>query len=127
MNVICKECYMVRNIDLFMDFDHTDKCFKCLCEIPYEKNMIEEKILFLLKESFKYYINQDKYCSDCKSLKEDFLARKCACGGNFKESNDKVLSEYLVEAKNGFINFKNLANLCEFELLQNYLVDMSLN
>ena len=127
INVICKDCFMVRNLDLFMDFEQTAKSFNCICGVLYDPNMIEQKILFLLKESFSYFLNQDVYCLDCKSLKEDYLSRKCFCGGNYTKGNDNVLHEYLIEAANGFSNFKNLADLCDFDMLKSYLIDMTFN
>ena len=127
INVICKHCFMVRNIDVFMDFDSDSKSFKCICNSYYDKNMIENKILYLLKESYKFYLNQNKYCLDCKSIKEDYLNRKCYCGGNYPNKNDKNLEEFLIEADHGFGNFKNLADLCEFDILKSYLIDIGYN
>ena len=127
MNIICKKCYMVRNIDVFMDFHNSDKCFKCICGSVYDKNMIENKILYLLKECYKFFLNQNQYCLDCKSIKEDYLGEKCYCGGNYPRKDDDNLEEFLIEAKNGYGNFKNLADLCEFDVLKSYLIDMSFN
>lgn len=43
-DIVCKECYLVMNIDIFQNINE-DGIYRCQCGEPYETHQIENKII----------------------------------------------------------------------------------
>ena len=36
VNVICKKCFIVSNLNVFKDYDLEEHCYKCICETKFD-------------------------------------------------------------------------------------------
>lgn len=122
LDVICDQCFMVRTLDLFNDFDRHEKCWSCFCGAKYAASIIENKVIKYIKGFVNFLMGQDAHCTRCKSAKSSQLPRYCSCGGPYARSKYAVLEEFIGEASRGFKNFKQLAFACDFRMLAD-LVD----
>lgn len=104
-DIVCKECYLVMNVDLFLDLDD-DHIYKCQCGLPYEKFQIENKIINMLKDFQKKINEPEFYCVNCRQIKKDVFFDRCLCGGEFQVQKDFMVDQFLEEKKNAFQNFK---------------------
>jgi DNA polymerase epsilon subunit 1 len=123
-DVICQKCYLVRNINVFVDFDSSEKVWYCNCGNSYEPITIERKIVDLLNACYSLYISKESYCLKCKQTKTDFFSKLCSCSGAFKVRSETLLTAFEEELRQGMHNFKSLAAAANFRILADLVVDL---
>ncbi|OWB70657.1 hypothetical protein B5S31_g336 [[Candida] boidinii] len=80
--VICEYCGYTTDIDICRDEEkilwHCDFCQK-----PYNKLVIEERLISELQKLFTTYLTQDLKCEKCSIIKSNEMSSHCACSGNW--------------------------------------------
>ncbi|GMF21855.1 unnamed protein product [[Candida] boidinii] len=80
--VICVHCGYTTDIDICRDEEkslwHCDFCNK-----PYNKLVIEERLISELQKLFTTYLTQDLKCEKCSIIKSNEMSSHCACSGNW--------------------------------------------
>lgn len=117
LDVICDKCFMVRTLDLFVDFDYSEKCWNCFCGAKYSLSIIENKVIKYIKNFISFMMSQDAHCINCKGARATYLSKYCSCGGKFTRHKYDALEEFIGEVQRNFVNFKQLAIACDFRLL----------
>ncbi|CAN6606997.1 DNA polymerase epsilon catalytic subunit A [Trichomonascus vanleenenianus] len=117
--VICNSCHYVRDFDLCRN-DHLtrkeDRTYSFLCENcgkPYDRVILEERLVQDIERMVTLYQVQDLKCIKCKRIRESDLAEHCECSGEWVET----ISPNSVE--NSLKIYKNVALFYDFKLVQN--------
>ncbi|GMM29176.1 DNA polymerase epsilon catalytic subunit [Martiniozyma asiatica (nom. inval.)] len=109
--LICDSCYQTRDLDMCKDDE--DELGMCLnCERPYNKLVIEERLIFELKRLVAQYLNQDLICEKCNRMRSDELSPYCGCSGRWIQT---VTYKDLVRNVN---IFENVSNAYKMSLLR---------
>eukprot|EP01080_Neovahlkampfia_damariscottae_P004429 gene4429-7804_t len=108
-NFICEFCNSCKNIDLLRDPNILE--YKCLdCFKQYNKDIIEGKLIDILKNIIHSFQFQDLECSKCQNIKYQFMNKNCDCSGDWKLKQTKKLDI-----------FKKIGKYHQFDLLNEYL------
>ncbi|GMH11122.1 hypothetical protein Nepgr_012963 [Nepenthes gracilis] len=86
-NVICSYCNDCRDLDLGRDPTLLTQEWQCAvpqCGQPYDREMMENALLQIVRQRERLYHLQDVVCPKCKMVKDSHLAEQCSCGGSFK-------------------------------------------
>ncbi|KAL9274734.1 DNA polymerase epsilon catalytic subunit A-like protein [Drosera capensis] len=90
-NVICSYCNDCRDLDLGRDPSLNTQEWRCAvpqCGQPYDREMMENSLLQIVRQRERMYHLQDLVCVKCRMVKDSHLAEQCACGGFFKCKED---------------------------------------
>ncbi|XP_073270441.1 DNA polymerase epsilon catalytic subunit A-like [Primulina huaijiensis] len=114
-NVICSYCNDCRDLDLCRDRTLTSQEWCCAapqCGQPYDREVLENSLLQILRQRERLYHLQDLVCLKCSHVKAAHLAEYCTCGGSFtcKEESSEFHRKMQV--------FWNVAIDQKFQLLQ---------
>ncbi|XP_075520013.1 DNA polymerase epsilon catalytic subunit A-like isoform X2 [Primulina tabacum] len=114
-NVICSYCNDCRDLDLCRDRTLTSQEWCCAapqCGQPYDREVLENSLLQILRQRERLYHLQDLVCLKCSHIKAAHLAEYCTCAGSFtcKEESSEFHRKMQV--------FWNVANDQKFQLLQ---------
>lgn len=108
----CNDC---RDLDLCRDRALLTQEWRCgvpQCGQPYNREVMENGLLQIVRPRERLYHLQDLVCSKCKQIKAAHVAEHCACAGSFN------LKENLSEFRQKMEGFLNIAVHQKFELLQ---------
>lgn len=86
-NIICSYCNDVRDLDLGRDPTLLTQEWRCAvpqCGHPYDREMMENSLLQILRQRERLYHLQDLVCSKCRMMKDRHLTELCKCAGPFK-------------------------------------------
>ncbi|KAA8544223.1 hypothetical protein F0562_022235 [Nyssa sinensis] len=114
-NVICSYCNDCRDIDLCRDRALLAQEWRCAvpqCGQPYDREVMENSLLQIVRQRERLYHLQDLVCLKCNQIKAAHLAEHCACAGSFRCKED--VSEFC----NKMQVFLNIALHQKFQLLQ---------
>nr|XP_043613660.1 DNA polymerase epsilon catalytic subunit A-like [Erigeron canadensis] len=114
-NVICSYCNDCRELDLCRDRGLLTQEWRCSvphCGQPYNREVMENSLLQIVRQRERLYHLQDLVCLKCKQIKAAHLAEHCACAGSF------ILKEDLTSFRNKMEVFLNIATHQKFELLK---------
>lgn len=120
--VICDYCNSCRDLDLCRDpsfmpdpqnpGSHTP--WKCAsCEAEYDKRMIEEGLVDIVRRKITGWQLQDIVCKKCRTVKATNMNTTCEkCGGELvcTQNRDEIVRKFKV--------LNNIAQLKNFELLE---------
>ncbi|KAL2240087.1 UNVERIFIED_CONTAM: DNA polymerase epsilon catalytic subunit A, partial [Sesamum indicum] len=114
-NVICSYCNDCRDLDLCRDRALMAQEWRCAvpqCGQPYDREVMENALLQIIRQRERLYHLQDLVCLKCNQIKAAHLAEHCACAGSFacKENSSEFHSKMQI--------FLNVAVAQKFELLQ---------
>ncbi|GAB2214864.1 hypothetical protein Drorol1_Dr00019229 [Drosera rotundifolia] len=90
-NVICSYCNDCRDLDLGRDPSLNTQEWRCAvpqCGQPYDREMMENSLLQIVRQRERKYHLQDLVCVKCRMVKDSHLTEQCACGGSFKCKED---------------------------------------
>lgn len=108
----CNDC---RDLDLCRDSVLVDQEWRCAvpqCGQPYDREVMENALLQIVRQRERLYHLQDLVCLRCQQVKAAHLAEQCACAGSFRCKED--LSEFRSKMQ----IFLNIAIHQKFQLLQ---------
>ncbi|KAI7983738.1 DNA polymerase epsilon catalytic subunit A [Camellia lanceoleosa] len=114
-NVICSYCNDCRDLDLCRDRALLAQEWRCAvpqCGQPYDREVMENALLQIVRQRERLYHLQDLVCLKCNQVKAAHLAEHCACAGSFRCKED--MSEF----RNKMQVFLNIAVHQKFQLLQ---------
>ncbi|XP_052190980.1 DNA polymerase epsilon catalytic subunit A-like isoform X2 [Diospyros lotus] len=114
-NVICSYCNDCRDLDLSRDRALLAQEWRCgvpQCGQPYDREVMENSLLQIVRQRERLYHLQDLVCLKCNQVKAAHLAEHCACAGPFRCKED--VSEF----RNKMQVFFNIAVHQKFRLLQ---------
>ncbi|KAH7542023.1 hypothetical protein FEM48_Zijuj02G0029500 [Ziziphus jujuba var. spinosa] len=114
-NVICSYCNDCRDLDLCRDSALLAQEWRCAvpqCGQPYDREVMENALLQIVRQRERLYQLQDLVCLRCKQVKAAHLAEQCACAGSYRCKED--VSEF----HNKMRIFLNVAVQQKFQLLQ---------
>ncbi|KAK9127695.1 hypothetical protein Syun_016492 [Stephania yunnanensis] len=114
-NVICSYCNDCRDLDLCRDPALLAQELRCAvpqCGQPYDREVMENALLQIVRQRERLYHLQDLVCLKCKEIKAAHLADQCKCGGSFKTKEDE--SEFKVKMQ----VFLTIATCQKFQLLK---------
>ncbi|XP_024985920.1 DNA polymerase epsilon catalytic subunit A-like isoform X2 [Cynara cardunculus var. scolymus] len=114
-NVICSYCNDCRDLDLCRDRALLTQEWRCgvpQCGQPYNREVMENGLLQIVRQRERLYHLQDLVCVKCKQVKAAHVAEHCACAGNF------TLKEEVSVFRNKMEVFLNIAINQKFELLK---------
>ncbi|KAJ9554747.1 hypothetical protein OSB04_009361 [Centaurea solstitialis] len=114
-NVICSYCNDCRDLDLCRDRALLTQEWRCgvpQCGQPYNREVMENGLLQIVRQRERLYHLQDLVCVKCKQIKAAHVAEHCACAGNFS------LKEEVCVFRNKMEVFLNIAVHQKFELLK---------
>ncbi|GAV76364.1 LOW QUALITY PROTEIN: DNA_pol_B domain-containing protein/DNA_pol_B_exo1 domain-containing protein/DUF1744 domain-containing protein [Cephalotus follicularis] len=114
-SVICSYCNDCRDLDLCRDSSLLAKEWHCAvpqCGQLYDREMMENALLQIVRQRERLYHLQDLVCVRCKQVKVAHLAEQCACAGSFRCREDAS------EFRSKMQIFLNIAIQQEFQLLQ---------
>ncbi|KAI3971229.1 hypothetical protein MKX01_021996 [Papaver californicum] len=114
-NVICSYCNDCRDLDLCRDSALLADEWRCAvpqCGQPYNREVMENALLQIVRQRERLYHIQDLVCLKCNQVKAAHLAEQCKCAGAFKCKEDA--SEYHSKMQ----VFLNIAVRQNFQLLQ---------
>lgn len=80
-------CNDVRDLDLGRDPTLLTQEWRCAvpqCGHPYDREMMENSLLQILRQRERLYHLQDLVCSKCRMMKDRHLTELCKCAGPFK-------------------------------------------
>ncbi|XP_027348237.1 DNA polymerase epsilon catalytic subunit A-like [Abrus precatorius] len=113
-NVICSYCNDCRDLDLCRDSALLTQEWRCAvpqCGQPYDREVMENALLQIVRQRERLYHLQDLVCLRCNQVKAAHLAEQCACAGSFKCKEDA--SEFRAKMQ----VFLNIASRQKFQLL----------
>ncbi|PWA95928.1 DNA polymerase epsilon catalytic subunit [Artemisia annua] len=113
-NVICSYCNDCRDLDLCLDRDLITQEWRCgvpQCGQPYNREVMENGLLQIVRQRERLYHLQDLVCQKCKQIKAAHLAEHCGCAGSFN------LKEQVTVFREKMEIFLNIAIHQKFELL----------
>lgn len=108
----CNDC---RELDLCRDTALLAQEWRCAvpqCGQPYDREVMENALLQIVRQRERLYHLQDLVCLRCNQVKAAHLAEQCACAGPFKCKED--LTEFLSKMQ----IFLKIAIHQKFQLLQ---------
>ncbi|XP_040949366.1 DNA polymerase epsilon catalytic subunit A isoform X2 [Gossypium hirsutum] len=114
-NVICSYCNDCRDLDLCRDSALLVDEWCCAvpqCGQPYDREVMENALLQIVRQRERLYHLQDLVCCRCRQVKAAHLAEQCGCAGSFKCKED--VSEFRSKMQ----IFLNIAIRKKFQLLQ---------
>ncbi|CAM8878713.1 unnamed protein product [Rhodiola kirilowii] len=114
-NVICSYCNDCRDLDLCRDSALVSQEWRCAvpqCGQPYDREVMENSLLQIVRQRERLYHLQDLVCLKCNQVKAAHLAEQCACAGSYRCSED--VAEFLSKMS----VFLNIATHQKFQLLQ---------
>ncbi|XP_022730050.1 DNA polymerase epsilon catalytic subunit A-like isoform X3 [Durio zibethinus] len=114
-NVICSYCNDCRDLDLCRDTALLADEWRCAvpqCGQPYNREVMENALLQIVRQRERLYHLQDLLCCRCRQVKAAHLAEQCACAGSYKCKED--VSEFRSKMQ----IFLNIAIRKKFPLLQ---------
>ncbi|XP_057988015.1 DNA polymerase epsilon catalytic subunit A isoform X2 [Hevea brasiliensis] len=114
-NVICSYCNDCRDLDLCRDSALLAQEWRCAvpqCGQPYDREVMENSLLQIVRQRERLYHLQDLVCTRCNQVKAAHLAEQCACAGSYRCKED--LSEFRSKMQ----IFLNVAIRQKFQLLQ---------
>ncbi|XP_057955577.1 DNA polymerase epsilon catalytic subunit A-like [Malania oleifera] len=114
-NVICSYCNDCRDLDLCRDPTILAQEWRCAvpqCGQPYDRGVMENALLQIVRQRERLYHLQDLVCLKCNQVKAAHLAEQCACAGSFRCKED--VSEFRSKMQ----VFLNIAVNQKFQLLQ---------
>ncbi|XP_042956181.1 DNA polymerase epsilon catalytic subunit A-like [Carya illinoinensis] len=114
-NVICSYCNDCRDLDLCRDSVLVDQEWRCAvpqCGQPYDREVMENALLQIVRQRERIYHLQDLVCLRCQQVKAAHLAEQCACAGSFRCKED------LNDFRSKMQIFLNIAIHQKFQLLQ---------
>ncbi|KAF1884802.1 hypothetical protein Lal_00028689, partial [Lupinus albus] len=114
-NVICSYCSDCRDLDLCRDSALLTQEWHCAvpqCGQPYDREVMENALLQIVRQRERLYHLQDLVCVRCNQVKAAHLAQQCACGGSFR------CKEGVSEFRSKMQVFLNVAIRQKFQLLQ---------
>ncbi|XP_047972925.1 DNA polymerase epsilon catalytic subunit A-like isoform X2 [Salvia hispanica] len=114
-NVICSYCNDCRDLDLCRDKGLIGQEWRCgvaQCGQAYDREVIENALLQIIRQRERLYHLQDLVCLKCNQIKAAHLAEHCSCAGSF------VCKEDSAEFCNKMQTFQNVAVDQKFQLLQ---------
>ncbi|GAB2274640.1 DNA polymerase epsilon catalytic subunit A [Dionaea muscipula] len=114
-NIICSYCNDCRDLDLGRDPSLNTQEWRCAvpqCGQPYDREIMENSLLQIVRQRERLYHLQDLACMRCKMVKDSHLAEQCSCGGSFKCKEDA--SQFLKKMK----IFYDVAVQQDFQLLK---------
>ncbi|KNA12254.1 hypothetical protein SOVF_127620 [Spinacia oleracea] len=86
-NIICSYCNDVRDLDLGRDPSLLTQDWRCTvpqCGQPYDKEIMENSLLQIVRQRERLYHLQDLVCVKCHMVKDSHLTEQCKCAGAFK-------------------------------------------
>ncbi|KAH9660041.1 DNA polymerase epsilon catalytic subunit A [Citrus sinensis] len=114
-NVICSYCNDCRDLDLCRDMALLAQDWHCAmpqCGQPYDREVMENALLQIVRQRERLYHLQDLVCIRCNQVKAAHLAEQCACAGSFRCKEDAS------DFRSKMQIFLNIANRQGFQLLQ---------
>ncbi|KAG8371187.1 hypothetical protein BUALT_Bualt13G0060900 [Buddleja alternifolia] len=114
-NVVCSYCNDCRDLDLCRDRALMSQEWRCgvtQCGQPYDREMMENALIQIIRQRERLYHLQDLVCLKCNQIKAAHLAQHCACAGSFSCKEDS--SEFRTKMQ----IFFNVAVDQKFQLLQ---------
>ncbi|XP_020536143.1 DNA polymerase epsilon catalytic subunit A isoform X2 [Jatropha curcas] len=114
-NVICSYCNDCRDLDLCRDSALLAQEWRCAvpqCGQPYNREVMENALLQIVRQRERLYHLQDLVCTRCNQVKAAHLAEQCACAGSYRCKED--VSEFRRKMQ----IFLNVAIHQKFQLLQ---------
>ncbi|PPR80400.1 hypothetical protein GOBAR_AA40313 [Gossypium barbadense] len=108
----CNDC---RDLDLCRDSALLVDEWCCAvpqCGQPYDREVMENALLQIVRQRERLYHLQDLVCCRCRQVKAAHLAEQCGCAGSFKCKED--VSEFRSKMQ----IFLNIAIRKKFQLLQ---------
>jgi DNA polymerase epsilon subunit 1 len=113
-DVFCQYCNAVQDLNLF-ELSDPNNIICNSCSNPYEKDIIENKLIDLLQQYVLLYQIQDLKCSKCSLTKEDNMSNNCECSGGFvcKEDKNDII--------NTFKRFDEISTFFKFDWLKETL------
>ncbi|ESW04397.1 hypothetical protein PHAVU_011G091900 [Phaseolus vulgaris] len=126
-NVICSYCNDCRDLNLCPDSVSLTEEWRCAvpqCGQPYDREVMENALLQIVRQRERLYHLQDLVCIRCHQVKAAHLAEQCACAGSFrcKESANEFREKMQL--------FFNIASRQKFQLLEectSWILEHSLN
>ncbi|KAJ4832189.1 DNA polymerase epsilon catalytic subunit A [Turnera subulata] len=114
-NVICSYCNDCRDLELCRDTALLSQEWRCAvpqCGQPYDREVMENSLLQIVRQRERLYHLQDLVCLRCNQVKAAHLAEQCACAGSYRCKED--VSEFRGKMQ----VFLNIAIRQKFQLLQ---------
>ncbi|EXB53718.1 DNA polymerase epsilon catalytic subunit A [Morus notabilis] len=114
-NVICSYCNDCRDLDLCRDSALLAQEWRCAvpqCGQPYDREVMENALLQIVRQRERLYHVQDLVCLRCRQVKAAHLAEQCACAGAYRCKED------VTEFHRKMQIFLNIAIRQKFQLLQ---------
>lgn len=108
----CNDC---RDLDLCRDralMAQEWRCAVAQCGQPYDREMVENALIQIIRQRERLYHLQDLVCLKCNQIKAAHLAEHCTCAGSF------VCKEDSSEFRSKMQTFLNVAVNQKFQLLQ---------
>lgn len=105
----CNDC---RDLDLCHNMDQEWRCVVPQCGQPYDREMMENALIQIIRQRERLYHLQDLVCLKCNQIKATHLAEHCSCAGSFACKEDS--SEFCSKMQ----PFLNVAVNQKFQLLQ---------
>lgn len=108
----CNDC---RDLDLCRDSALLTQEWRCAvpqCGQPYDREVMENALLQIVRQRERLYHLQDLVCLRCNQVKAAHLAEQCVCAGSFrcKEGASEFRAKMQI--------FLNIASRQKFQLLQ---------
>ncbi|KAJ7947962.1 DNA polymerase epsilon catalytic subunit [Quillaja saponaria] len=114
-NIICSYCNDCRDLDLSRDSALLVQEWRCAvpqCGQPYDREVMENALLQIIRQRERLYHLQDLVCVRCNQVKAAHLAEQCSCAGSFRCKED------VTEFHKKMQVFLNIAVHQKFQLLQ---------
>ncbi|KAL6549288.1 hypothetical protein OROGR_008432 [Orobanche gracilis] len=111
-NVVCSYCNDCRDLDLCRNMAQEWRCVVPQCRQPYDREMMENALIQIMRQRERLYHLQDLVCLKCNQIKAAHLAEHCSCSGSFARKEDS--SEFCTKMQ----PFLNVAVNHKFQLLQ---------
>lgn len=90
-NVICSYCNDCRDLDLSRDSALLAQEWCCAvpqCGQPYNREVMENALLQIVRQRERIYHLQDLTCLRCNQVKASHLSEQCTCAGSFRCKED---------------------------------------
>lgn len=105
----CNDC---RDLDLCRDRALMAHEWRCQCGQPYDREVMENGLLQIVRQRERLYHLQDLVCLKCNQVKAAHMAEHCACAGSFRCKED------FPEFRSKMEVFFKIAKQQKFQLLQ---------